>query len=113
MSKDIADVYKILNEIENESGITQRQLSSKLGYSLGKVNYLLKGLAEKGHVKLVNFKNNKNKIAYMYILTPSGIIEKIHITREYLKRRELEFEEIKAEIEELRGKIDRISPPAP
>ena len=106
MKENIEDIYRVLDEIERESGVSQRELSKNLGYSLGKVNYLLKGLAEKGWIKLDNFSKSEHKLRYAYVLTPRGIKEKVKITRAYLKRREDEYERIALEIEELRKKVD-------
>jgi EPS-associated MarR family transcriptional regulator len=66
------EVLKLLREIEQTSETTQRELSSSLGISLGKVNFLLKALIDKGHIKADNFKKSNNKLAYMYYLTPKG-----------------------------------------
>lgn len=102
---NIDETYRLLDCIEKSEGVSQRKLSGELGYSLGKINYLLKGLAEKGFVKLGNFKNSHNKSQYLYILTPDGINEKMRITRDYLKRREIEYERLRREIEELRERV--------
>lgn len=76
-----------------------------MGYSLGKINYLLKALTDKGFVKLENFSNSNSKIAYRYILTPKGITEKYRVTRDFLKRKEVEFIRMQVEIEELRREV--------
>lgn len=94
--------YKILKMVENNPAISQRELASQLGISLGKVNFCLKALIEKGLLKATNFRNNKNKLAYMYLLTPSGIEEKASITLRFLKYKMHEYEVLQAEIEELR-----------
>lgn len=94
--------YKVLKQIESDPEITQRELADVLGVSLGKVNYCIKALIEKGWVKANNFKNNKNKLAYIYILTPKGIEEKAIITTRFLKRKLEEYELLKAEIEQLK-----------
>jgi EPS-associated MarR family transcriptional regulator len=101
------EIYRIFKEIDKDSTITQREISVRLGYSLGKVNYIIGSLVEKGFVKLENFINNKNKQAYRYILTPKGIREKYRITVEFLKRKEQEFEQLEKEIEEMREDVKR------
>ena len=98
--------YKVLRVIESRPDITQRELASELGVSLGKINYCLQALIEKGLVKANNFKNNKNKRAYAYLLTPSGIEEKARITVRFLKRKMDEYEELKHEIEQLKQEVE-------
>lgn len=94
--------YKILKLVETNPAISQRELAQQLGVSLGKVNFCLKALIEKGLLKATNFRNNKNKLAYMYLLTPSGIEEKANITMRFLKYKLQEYEALQEEIEELR-----------
>ena len=81
--------------------ITQRELADELGVSLGKANYCLKSLMEKGWVKARNFKNNKNKLAYAYLLTPSGIEERARLTIRFLKRNMDVYEALKEEVAQL------------
>lgn len=94
--------YKLLKLLEAQPQLSQRQLAQELGVSLGKVNFCLRALIEKGLLKATNFRNNKNKLAYMYLLTPSGIEEKASITLRFLKHKLHEFEALQIEIEELR-----------
>lgn len=94
--------YKILKLVEAKPDISQRELAEALGISLGKVNFCLKALVQVGLVKASNFRNNKNKMAYMYLLTPKGIEEKAAITMRFLKSKTEEFKALEAEIEELR-----------
>lgn len=82
--------------------MSQRDLARELGISLGKVNYCLQALLGKGLIKAMNFKNNKNKIAYSYLLTPKGVDQKAKLTVDFLKRKEKEFEALKSEIEALK-----------
>jgi EPS-associated MarR family transcriptional regulator len=96
-------LFKIL--AENPS-ISQRELSRALGISLGKANYCLKALIEKGWVKAQNFKNNKNKLSYTYLLTPSGLKEKARVTLRYLERKMAEYDELKAAVEELKREVE-------
>ena len=93
---------KILKHIESNPQISQRKLAEELGVSVGKVNYCVKALIEKGLVKSSNFKSNTNKIGYLYLLTPKGIEEKARLTVSFLKRKIAEHEEITREIAELK-----------
>ena len=93
--------YQLLKSLEQDSNLTQRQLSKELGISLGKVNYCLQSLIQKGFVKIDNFKNSKHKIQYSYLLTPTGIEEKTKLTIEFLKTKTIEYEELKKEVEKL------------
>ena len=94
--------YQILKSLEQDPNYTQRQLSKDLDLSLGKVNYCLKSIVEKGFVKIYNFKNNKNKGQYSYLLTPKGIEEKARMTVEFIKIKTQEYEQLKDEIESLK-----------
>ncbi len=94
--------YKILKLVADNPGISQRELAQQLGISLGKANYCLKALIAKGLLKVSNFRNNKNKLAYMYLLTPHGLEEKAAITMRFLKLKVQEYESLQTEIEELR-----------
>jgi EPS-associated MarR family transcriptional regulator len=102
--------YKLIHELEKNPFHTQRTLADKLNISLGKANYLLAGLIEKGIVKTNKLKNGPEKIRWKYILTPKGIKEKIRITRSYLHVRLEEFETIQREIEELKSEVGRMGP---
>src|SRR5699024_12854512 len=82
----------------------QRTLAKKLGFSVGKTNYILKALVEKGHIKAERFINSHNKLTYRYVLTPSGLQERIKLTEKYLKRKNAEYETMQKELEELQGK---------
>lgn len=99
--------YHVLKEIEKNPSHTQRSLSEKLGISLGKVNFVMSGLIEKGIIRAKKLKNDPDKIRWQYILTPEGIKEKVRITRNYMERRLMEFELLKAEIAELEKEVDR------
>ena len=96
---------KVLRQLENDPEITQRVLAKELGVSLGKANYCLKALIDKGLVKVANFKNSNNKSAYIYLLTPKGIEEKSRITIHFLKRKIDEYEELRREIDELQQEV--------
>src|SRR5512143_2152392 len=90
---------QVLKLLQANPSFSQRQLAAELGVSLGKANYCLRALVEKGLVKLGNFSKNPNKQQYAYILTPAGLEEKTRITLDFLKRKEAEFEAIRREIE--------------
>lgn len=94
--------YKLLQLLEANPQISQRELARELGISLGKVNYCLNALMEKGFVKARNFKNNKNKRAYIYYLTPRGFQEKAAVTVRFFRRKLADFEALRGEIERLR-----------
>lgn len=98
---------KVMRLIEATPDITQRDLASKLGVSVGKANYLLKGLISKGLVKAENFRKSQNKIGYLYIFTPEGLEQKARITRRYLQKRVAEYESMKAELEAMRQPLKR------
>ncbi len=91
----------LLRKLESNPKFTQRELSIEMGVSLGKVNYCIKKLTEKGWVKLTNFSHNQNKMGYAYLLTPSGIEENSSLTFSFLKRKIVEYEILKKEIDEL------------
>ena len=93
--------YKILI-LEANNEISQRDLARELDISLGRVNFCLKALIEKGLLKATNFRNSKNKMAYMYLLTPSGIEEKSAITAQFLKIKMQEYADLETEIDQLR-----------
>ena len=93
--------YQLLKSIEQNSNQTQRQLSEELGISLGKVNYCLKSLIQKGFVKINNFQNSKHKLQYSYLLTPKGAAEKTKLTIMFLKVKTEEYEALKKEVEKL------------
>jgi EPS-associated MarR family transcriptional regulator len=95
--------YKILKLIETNPEISQRELAEQLGVSLGKVNFCLRALAQIGLIKVNNFRNNKNKLAYMYLLTPKGIEEKASITLRFLKSKTEEYEALRLIIDDLRS----------
>jgi len=93
--------YQLLKSLEQDANLTQRQLSTALGISLGKVNYCLQSLIKKGFIKINNFKNSKHKIQYSYLLTPTGVEEKTKLTIEFLKTKTKEYEVLKKEVEKL------------
>ena len=98
MNKLNEEDFKILRTINKKSKFTQRELADELGFSLGKLNYCLKALKEKVLIKLKNFKNNKRKLNYIYILTPKGISEKTKLTINFMERKMKEYDELKREL---------------
>ena len=92
--------FKVLRGIKNNPNSSQRELASYLSFSLGKLNYCLKALKEKGLVKMKNFNSNSNKIGYVYILTPKGIKEKTKLTIDFMKKKMKEYDELKKELNE-------------
>ncbi|HLE17485.1 MAG TPA: MarR family EPS-associated transcriptional regulator [Syntrophales bacterium] len=99
------EALQIIREIDRSPEMSQRQLSSRLGISLGKVNFLINALIRKGFVKVENFKKSSNKIAYLYNLTPRGIEEKSRMTYLFLKRKMKEYEQLELEIRQLREEM--------
>lgn len=99
--------YKIFKLVESHPEISQRELARELGISLGKANYCMKALIEKGLLKVGNFRNSKNKMAYIYKLTPKGIEEKSNVTVRFLKQKMTEYESLKSEIEFLRQEAQK------
>ena len=90
---------KALCLLENNPEMTQRELASSLGISLGAANFCLKALVDKGWVKIDNFKKNPSKLGYLYLVTPKGIAAKTKLTMQFLKRKLIEYDELKTEIE--------------
>jgi len=99
---------KILKHIESNPHISQRQLASELGVSIGKINYCVQALISMGLIKAGNFKRSASKMSYLYLLTPAGIEEKTRLTASFLKRKLVEHEKITNEIEQLRRDMDCI-----
>lgn len=97
--------YRLLKLLETNPQLSQRQLAEALDVSVGKVNFCLRALLERGLVKVRNFRNSDNKVAYAYYLTPKGAREKIRTTAGFLKRKIAEYEAIEKEIEELKREV--------
>ena len=91
--------------LEVNPEMTQRELAEALGVSLGAANYCLKALVEQGWVKLENFQNNPSKLGYLYLLTPMGMAAKTTLTARFLRRKLLEYEALKVEIEQLKSEV--------
>ena len=98
MDSELENNYKVLKEIQNNPNTSQRKLAKEVGFSLGKLNYCLKALQQKGLIKIDNFKKNPNKISYAYILTPKGIKKKAKLTMNFMIRKMKEYDELKKEL---------------
>ena len=92
------DHFNILRKIQKRPKSSQRKLAQELGFSLGKLNYCLRALQTKGLIKIENFKKNKNKINYIYVLTPKGISTKTTLTLNFMQTKMEEYDELKKEI---------------
>ena len=95
---DNQDHFNVLRKINNKPKTTQRELAEALGFSLGKLNYCLRALKEKGLIKINNFQENPNKLSYLYILTPKGVSTKTKLTLNFMKRKFKEYEELQKEL---------------
>ena len=95
--KNEQDHFEVLRKINKNPDSTQRKLAKELGFSLGKLNYCLKALKQKGLIKLSNFKKNKNKMNYVYILTPKGVSHKTKLTIKFMKQELKEYEDLQKE----------------
>ena len=96
------EFFEILRQVVRKPNATQRELAEQLNLSLGKLNYCLKALREKGLVKLENFKTNPNKLNYVYVLTPKGVAEKTRLTVNFMARKMKEYNELKKDLEKNR-----------
>jgi|TARA_B100001971_G_scaffold35904_1_gene30970 EPS-associated MarR family transcriptional regulator len=96
--KNIKDQLDVMRKIGKNINLSQRDLAAELGFSLGKINYCLKELKVKGFIKMNNFKKSKNKIKYVYVLTPGGIAAKTKLTINFMKHKMKEYDELKKEI---------------
>lgn len=99
----------LLRKLEEKPEYTQRELSQEMGISLGKVNYCIKKLTEKGWVKLTNFSRNQNKVSYVYLLTPKGIEQKAKLTLSFLKQKIKEYEILEEEIRRLKIDVEKLN----
>ena len=113
-NKDNKEEYKhedlnLLRHLQEKQDVSQRELAHKMGVSLGKMNYILNALIKKGIIKVQNFRNNKNKLAYTYYLTPMGVNEKAILTVKFFKRKLSEYDTIKKEIAELEEDMKKIN----
>jgi EPS-associated MarR family transcriptional regulator len=99
--------YSLLKTLEENPGLSQRDLAKRLGVSLGKINFCLNALVQKGSLKINNFRNSDNKLAYAYLLTPSGVEQKARMTVQFLQFKMQEYERLRAEIEELQREAEQ------
>ena len=95
------DEFETLRLIDRSNVNSQRKMAKNLGFSLGKLNYCLNSLKEKGFIKLKNFSKSKNKLGYSYILTPRGFTQKLKLTINYMHRKMREYDELKMEVKKL------------
>jgi EPS-associated MarR family transcriptional regulator len=103
--------YRLLQRLARDPAVSQRELAVELGVSVGKINYCLQALIEKGHVKFDNFRRNPDKRHYAYLLTPTGVEAKAWATVQFLRRKRTEYETIRAEIEALQSELAQQGPP--
>ncbi len=97
--KDTQDHFNVLRKVQKRPKASQRELAKDLGFSLGKLNYCIKALKQKGFIKIRNFKNQKNKLIYIqYIITPKGIAERTKLSLDFMKRKMKEYDELKREL---------------
>lgn len=99
--------FQLLKTLEKNSSLSQRDLAKRLGVSLGKINFCLNALVEKGCLKINNFRNSENKQAYAYLLTPRGVEEKARMTVHFLRYKIQEYDRLRAEIEELQREAEQ------
>ena len=97
---------KVLRALEANPELSQRRLAAELSVSLGGANYALKALMERGFVKAENFRKSGRKVAYLYLLTPKGVVEKTSLAAAFLGRKLAEYEVLRQEIEALKGEVD-------
>ena len=100
--KNSEDHFKLLRKLNESPSSSQRKLADDLGFSLGKLNYCLKELKKKGFVKVKNFKKSKEKLSYLYMLTPSGFTMKKNLTLDFLQKKIKEYDELKKEINNIK-----------
>lgn len=104
--------YRLLKYLDEHPDATQRELARELGVSVGKINYCLRALVSRGWVKMRNFRNSKRKAAYLYLLTPKGMEEKLSVTAAFLRRKLEEYEVLSKEIEQLTSEVSQSSSPS-
>jgi MarR family transcriptional regulator, temperature-dependent positive regulator of motility len=102
--------YRLLRYLEEHPQASQRELALHLGVSVGKINYCLRALIEKGLVKMRNFRKSERKLAYSYVLTPKGIDEKVNVTVRFLQRKMVEYDVLSEEIKRLNREVRGSAP---
>ena len=100
--------FELLFLLETEPGLSQRAIAERLGVSLGRVNYCLKALLEKGELKLAHFRSAKSKLGYAYALTPKGVAERAALTRRFLQRKLAQYDRLKAQIASLERVLNSV-----
>jgi len=100
--------YKVLRNFENNPQLTQRQMAEELGLSLGKTNFIIKALLDKGLLKFENFKKSDHKIGYLYLITPTGVLRKTNLMVNFLKRKSIEYKALKEEIDFLKKQLNKL-----
>ncbi len=105
--------FRVLRMLQDNPDLTQREIAQGLGLSTSGLNYCLKALIDKGWVKVQNFSQSKNKFGYIYVLTPLGISQKMALAASFLMRKMKEYEELKAEIDDVRGELAALSDELP
>jgi EPS-associated MarR family transcriptional regulator len=101
--------FRLMRLLETHPQMSQREVARELGVSLGKANYCLKALMERGWVKATNFSNSRNKVAYLYLLTPRGLEQKARLTVRFLRIKMAEYARLREEIEQMRLETERYS----
>ena len=104
--------FRVLRALQDNPRLTQRELSERLGVSLGATNFVLRALMDKGAIKISNFRGNTRKLSYAYILTPNGLAEKASLTARFLERKQKEYESLKAEIDAVSKELEQETRPA-
>lgn len=99
--------FRVLRALQENPHLTQRELSERLGVSLGATNFVLRALMDKGAIKIRNFRGNTRKLSYAYILTPHGLAEKASLTARFLARKQKEYESLKVEIEAVSRELEQ------
>jgi EPS-associated MarR family transcriptional regulator len=98
--------FRVMWLVEKRPQISQREIAEELGIALGRVNYILRALSDKGLIKIANFRSSRNKLRYAYILTPEGIATRSALTAAFLRAKMREYDALHAEIEALRADLD-------
>lgn len=101
--------FRVMRHLQETPDINQRELAKELGISLGSINYCMQALVEKGWVKMQNFSHSRNKLGYVYLLTPTGIVEKSALTARFLRRKVEEYEVLRNEIETLKAEMQNVT----
>ena len=109
LSEDVH--FRVLRALNESPELSQRQIAKDLGVSLGVINFCVQALVEKGQIKIQNFRSSSNKLRYAYVLTPSGVSQRVQLTASFLKRKVAEYEALKAEIAAVESELLDDKPP--